>query len=189
MKNIIERVGPCLLASRADDPFTLLVRCVIAQQISSKAAESISGKLLAKVGGPPIEVAKLAKFTDAKYKACGVSGPKQRTLRAVIAHVKENPKLLPSIPELDDIAIREQLTVINGIGPWTVDMYLLFGLGRPDVWPVGDYGIKVAVKKQFRLRKLPDAAKMTKLARPWEPYRSVASWYLWRSLAPEKSTE
>jgi DNA-3-methyladenine glycosylase II len=182
MKGIIDRVGPCMLEPNGNDPFTLLVRCVISQQISTKAARSISGKLLEMVGGPPIEVARLAKFTDAKYKACGISGPKQRTFRAVIAHVKANPKLLPSIPELDDEVIREQLTAIKGIGPWTVDMYLLFGLGRPDVWPVGDYGIKVAVKNQFRLRKMPDAAKMTKLARPWEPYRSVASWYLWRSL-------
>jgi DNA-3-methyladenine glycosylase II len=200
MKSIIGRVGPCMLAPKHSDPFTLLVRCIVAQQISTKAAESIFWRLAAAVNGVPqdepddavplamwrrdatVPMAKLAKFTDAKYKACGISGPKQRTFRAVIAHLKANPKLLPSIPELDDGAIREQLTAIKGIGPWTVDMYLLFGLGRPDVWPVGDYGIKVAVKNQFRLRKMPDAAKMTKLARPWEPYRSVASWYLWRSL-------
>jgi DNA-3-methyladenine glycosylase II len=207
MKRIIDRVGPCTLTPKGDDAFTLLVRCVVAQQISTKAAESIFGRLVAAVNGAPkadpggeaglamwqressVPLVKLAKFTDAKYKACGISGPKQRTLRAVIDHVKANPKFLPSIPELGDEAIREQLTAIKGIGPWTADMFLLFGLGRPDVWPVGDYGIKVAVKNQFRLRKLPDAAKMTKLARPWEPYRSVASWYLWRSLEPEKTPE
>ncbi len=189
MKRIIGRVGPCTLEPNSDDPFTLLVRCVISQQISGKAAESISGKLMAMVGGPPVPMAKLAKFTPAKYKACGISGPKQRTFRAVIAHLKANPKLLPSIPDLDDEAIRDQLTVIKGIGPWTADMFLLFGLGRPDVWPVGDYGIKVAVKRHFNLRKLPDAAKLTKIAEPWEPHRSVASWYLWRSLDPEYRDE
>ena len=101
---------------------------------------------------------------------------------AVIDQVRANPNLLPSIPELDDDALREQLTAIKGIGPWTVDMLLIFGISRPDVLPVGDYGIKVAVKKLFNLRELPDAAKLTRIARPWRPHRSVASWYLWRSL-------
>jgi DNA-3-methyladenine glycosylase II len=184
MKRLIERVGPCMLTPNCDDAFTLLVRCVISQQISTKAAQSISGKLLAMVGGPPIPLAKLAKFTDAKFKACGISGPKQRTLRAVIDHAKANPDFLPSIPNLDDGAIRGQLVAIKGIGPWTADMFLLFGLGRPDVWAVGDYGIKVAVKTLFKLRKMPDATRLTKIAKPWEPHRSVASWYLWRSLDP-----
>lgn len=206
MKQLIGRVGPCTLVPKEEDPFTLLVRCVIGQQISTKAASSIFDRLAGAVAGPPaphptdgmsvgmwqrettIPLAKLAKFTEAKYKACGVSGPKQRTLRAVIDHVKGNPALLTDIPNLDDDAIREQLTVIKGIGPWTVDMFLLFGLGRPDVWPVGDFGIKVAVRTLFNLRKLPDAEKLTKIAKPWGPYRSVASWYLWRSLDPEYSS-
>jgi DNA-3-methyladenine glycosylase II len=185
MKRIITRVGPCTLEPYDLDPFTLLVRCVISQQISTKAAQSISGRLIELVGGAEtgaIPLAKLAKLTEAKYKSCGISGPKQRTLCAVIAHVQTHPKLLTSIPELDDGAIREQFTAIKGIGPWTADMFLLFGLGRPDVWPVGDYGIKVAVKTQFNLRKLPEAKRMEQISEPWKPYRSVASWYLWRSL-------
>ncbi len=182
LKPVIDRVGPCTLVPKGDDPFTLLVRCVIGQQISTKAADSIYGKLLSHLSTPTVPLAKLSKFTEAKYQACGISGPKQRTLRAVIDHVKANPKLLPSIPNLEDDAIREQLVAIKGIGPWTVDMLLIFGISRPDVWPVGDYGIKVAVKNLFNLRKLPDAKKLIKIAKPWEPYRSVASWYLWRSL-------
>jgi DNA-3-methyladenine glycosylase II len=188
MKRLIDRVGACTLAPSRLDPFTLLVRCVISQQISTKAAESISGKLVALVGDEQtgaIPLAQVAKLTDAKFKSCGISGPKQRTLRAVVDHLRTNPTLLPSIPELDDEAIREQFTQIKGIGPWTADMYLLFGLGRPDVWPVGDYGIKVAVKTHFKMRKIPAAARLTKVAKPWVPYRSVASWYLWRSLDPK----
>jgi DNA-3-methyladenine glycosylase II len=191
MNRLIARVGPCTLEPNFGDPFTLLVRYVIAQQISTKAARSISGKLVAMMnrGEPdgPIPLPRLAKFTDAQFKACGISGPKQRTLRAVIEHVKANPKLLPGIPELNDDAIREHLTAIKGIGPWTADMFLMFGLGRPDVLAVGDYGIRVAVKNQFRLRKLPDADRLMKLGTPWTPYRSVACWYLWRSLEPANS--
>jgi DNA-3-methyladenine glycosylase II len=186
MNRLIARVGPCTLVPRGGDPFTLLVRCVISQQISTKAAESISKKLVALLNDGatdgPIPLAKLAKLTEAKYKSCGISGPKQRTLRAVVDHVRANPDLLPGIAGFDDDAIREQLIAIKGIGPWTADMFLLFGISRPDVWAVGDYGLKVAVKTLFKLRKLPDATKMTKLAKPWVPYRSVASWYLWRSL-------
>lgn len=204
MKAVIARIGPCILAPKGDDPFTLLVRCVIGQQISTKAAASIFERLARAVTGPPdphpadgtslamwqrettVPLAKLARFAEADYKACGISAPKQRTLRAIVEHVEANPDLLPSIPELSDDAIRERLTVIKGVGPWTVDMYLLFGLGRPDVWPVGDFGIKMAVKAAFNLRKVPDAARLTKIAKPWEPYRSVASWYLWRSLDSPK---
>ncbi|AWM41045.1 DNA-3-methyladenine glycosylase 2 [Gemmata obscuriglobus] len=201
MNGLIGRVGPCLLMPRGEDPFTLLVRCVIGQQISTKAAESIYNRLARAVNPPPegphpadgtslamwqregiMPMDKLAALSEAEFKECGVSGPKQRTLRAVVEHARANPDLLPSIAGLDDDTIRERLTVIKGIGPWTVDMYLLFGLGRPDVLSVGDYGIKVAVKNLFRLRKLPDPAKLTRVAKPWQPYRSVALWYLWRSL-------
>ncbi len=204
MKHVIERVGPCTLAPRVFDPFTLLVRCIIGQQISTKAAESIFLRLETAVNGQAadsledprtratrqceasIPLVKLAKFTETKYKACGISGPKQRALEAVIAHVKAKPSLLPNLPELTDDAIRDELTAIKGIGPWTVDMFLLFGLMRPDVWPVGDYGIRVAVKNQFRLRKLPEAKKLQQISRPWQPHRSIASWYLWRSLDADK---
>ena len=204
MNRIVARVGRCTLAAKPDDPFTLLVRCVIGQQISTKAAASIFARLVAAVNEPPrgphpadgtvmamwqrddaVPLAKLAAFAEADYRACGVSGPKQRSLRAVIDHVTANPDLLPNIPALADEVIREQLVAIKGIGPWTADMFLLFGLGRPDVWPVGDYGIRVAVQTHFRMRKLPDAARLMKVARPWGPYRSVASWYLWRSLEPQ----
>lgn len=185
MKRLIGVVGPCTLTPNPADPFTLLVRCVISQQISTKAAISIFGKLAAAVGGgPSVPMAKMAKLTEAKYKECGVSGPKQRTLRAVIDHVKANPKLLPGLEERDNATIHEQLTEIKGIGPWSADMFLMFGLGRADVLPVGDYGLKAAVKKEFGLKELPKAAELEEIAKPWAPYRSVATWYCWRSLGP-----
>jgi DNA-3-methyladenine glycosylase II len=182
MKRLIARVGPCTLAPNPADPFTLLVRCVISQQISTKAAESIFGKLAALVGGPPTPMAKVARLTDEKLQACGVSGPKQRTLRAVIDHVKAYPKLLPGIAERDDDTIHEQLTAIKGIGPWSADMFLIFGLGRADVLPVGDYGFRAALRTQFELADLPKPDEAKELAAKWQPYRSIATWYLWRSL-------
>lgn len=186
MKRLIDRIGPCALTPNPADPFTLLVRCVIFQQISTKAASSIFGKLTALVGGPPVPMVELARLSEDQFKSCGISGPKQRTLRAVIDHVQANPDLLPGIEERDDDTIRRQLTQIKGIGPWSVDMLLMFGLGRPDVLPVGDYAFRVAVQNQFRLRKLPDANSLIQRGEAWRPYRSVATWYLWRSLGDDE---
>lgn len=182
MKQIIARVGPCTLKPMPQDPFTLLVRCIISQQISTKAAESIFGRLAALVGGPPVPMAKVAKLNDEMLQSCGVSGPKRRTLRAVIEHIRVNPDLLPGIDERDDETIREQLTQIKGIGPWSADMFLIFAIGKPDVLPVGDFGFKTAVKNQFKLRKVPDTKRLAKIGERWRPYRSIATWYLWRSL-------
>ena len=186
MKRLIGIVGPCTLKPNPADPFTLLVRAVIFQQISTKAADSIFKRLLETVGGPPVTMPKIAKMTETQFKACGVSGPKQRTLRAVIDHVKANPKLLPGIEERDNDTIHEQLTEIKGIGPWSADMFLMFGLGRPDVLPVGDYGFRAALKVQFKLKDLPKPDESIELAEPWKPYRSIATWYLWRSLEADK---
>jgi DNA-3-methyladenine glycosylase II len=186
MKRLIGIVGPCTLKPNPADPFTLLVRAVIFQQISTKAADSIFKRVLEAAGGPPVTMPRLAKLTEETFKACGVSGPKQRTLRAVMDHVKANPKLLPGIEERDNDTIHEQLTQIKGIGPWSADMFLMFGLGRPDVLPVGDYGFRAALKVQFKLKDLPKADEATELAEPWKPYRSIATWYLWRSLEADK---
>jgi len=184
MKRLVARVGPCTWAPALDDPFTLIVRCVIGQQISSKAAASIAGKLTAAAGGPPIPVRRLAKLTDAQFQACGVSGPKRRTLRAVCEYAAANPDFLPGLAEREDDLLREQLTAIKGIGPWTVDMFLMFGLCRPDVLPVGDFGLRAGVRDEFGLKALPTATQLEEIAAPWRPYRSVATWYFWRSRGP-----
>ena len=189
LKQLIARVGTCTWAPKLDDPFTLIVRCVISQQISGKAATSISAKLTAAVSGPPIPWKRLAKLTDEQYQACGVSGPKRRTLRAVCDYAKANRDFLAGIATRDDDLLREQLVSIKGIGPWTVDMFLMFGLGRPDILAVGDYGIKVGVQKLFGLQALPNPKEMERLAEPWGPHRSIAMWYIWRSLDPVAQPE
>lgn len=184
MKTLITRVGPCTLVTAPGDPFTLLIRSVIAQQISSKAAKSISARLVAAVGGPPVPRDRLAAMTEAEFKACGVSGPKQRTLRAVCDHVAANPDLMPGIETWDDDAIRAGLTAIKGIGPWTVDMLLIFGISRPDVLPVGDLGVRMGVRDEYGLKELPTKDELIEIAEKWRPYRSIASWYMWRSRGP-----
>jgi len=184
MKSLIRRAGPCTLEPSADDPFALIVRCVIGQQISGKAAESIAGKLSAAIG--LLTPRRLAKFSDEQFRACGISGPKQRALRAVTEFVLADRTFLPGIPAAADDALRERLISIKGIGPWTVDMFLMFGLGRGDVLPVGDYGVRVGIQKLFNLESLPKPFEMERLAEPWRPHRSVASWYVWRHLDLEK---
>lgn len=184
MKALIRRVGPCTLTPMPDDAFTLLVRSVIAQQISTKAATSISAKLTAAAGGPPIVRETLAAMTDEQLQACGVSGPKRRTLRAVCSHIETNPELMPGIELRDDDVIRTQLTSIKGIGPWTVDMILMFGFGRPDVLPVGDLGLRMGVRDVYELDDIPGPAELTEIAAKWQPYRSIATWYIWRSRGP-----
>src|SRR4051794_35476407 len=109
MKRLVARVGPCTWTPVSDDPFTVLVRCVIYQQISTKAAKSIFDRLIAAAGGLPIDRGRLAALTEAEFQACGVSGPKQRTLRGVAEHVAANPDLLPSVPACDDALLRTRL--------------------------------------------------------------------------------
>ncbi len=189
LKTVIKRVGPCTWVPAADDPFTLLVRCVISQQISGKAAQSISGKLMQIAGPQIIAPRRLAKLTDEQLEACGVSGPKRRTLRAVCDYVQANRKFLPGILASSDDELRDQMVSISGIGPWTVDMFLMFSINRPDVLATGDYGIRVGMRKLFNLPDLPKPAEMERLAEPWRPHRSVAMWYLWRYLDLEKQKQ
>jgi DNA-3-methyladenine glycosylase II len=192
LKAVIRAVGPCTWKPVFDEPLTLLVRCVISQQISTKAAETISARLLAKLGGRPVRVAKLAALADDDFRTCGVSAPKVRALRAVAAHVAADRTFLRRLPDLPDDEFRAAVTQIKGIGPWSADMLLMFGISRPDVLPVGDLGIKAAIRNLYGFGdRYPTADEMAEVAELWRPYRSVACWYLWRSLGskvPQSAT-
>jgi DNA-3-methyladenine glycosylase II len=185
LKALVKRVGPCTMALIPTDPFTVLVRCVIYQQISTKAAKSIFDRLAAACNGPPsVCPAALRSLSEEQFRGCGVSAPKQRALRAVLSHLDDVPELLHDIAARDEAAIRRDLTAIKGIGPWSVDMFLMFGVSRPDVLPVGDYGLKVGIKEEYGLDHLPTAAEMTTIAEAWRPYRSIGTWYIWRRAGP-----
>lgn len=186
---VITRVGPCTLEPTTD-VFAALVRSVIAQLISTAAAKSISGKLYAALKNR-VTPARLLTLTDEQLQACGISGGKRKTLKGIAELFANTRRMNHTILNADDDGVRGILLPLHGVGPWTVDMLLMFSLGRPDVLPVGDLGVRAAAKDLFRLRTLPDAKKLTKLAEPWRPYRTVASWYLWRSRGwvPESGEE
>ncbi len=180
MKDLIAQVGKCQLVPRPDEPLPLLVKCVISQQISIKAADSIFNRLTEKAK-LPLTVAKLRKVSEADYRACGLSGSKYRAIQAILDRVESDRTFLKTLPTLDDVAFRESVTTIKGLGPWSADMLLMFGFGRLDVLPVGDLGIKLAIQDLWQMTALPTVAEMEKVAEPWRPFRTVASWYLWRS--------
>jgi DNA-3-methyladenine glycosylase II len=189
MAEIIERVGPCLLGSRTDrggpahDHYGALLRAIVGQQLSVSAARSIYGRLTDRYAGrTPTPAQILAEEPEELRAAAGLSRAKVVFLRDLADRLESGALRLDDIEEVPDGEVASRLLAVKGVGPWTVDMYLLFHLGRPDVLPVGDLGIRRAAMLAYRLRKLPQPERLVKLARPWRPWRSVASWYLWASL-------
>lgn len=179
---VIERHGDPTIVPTTD-AIRSLARAIVSQQLSGKAADTIWGRLLALYPGTrfPRPAAILAT-EDAALRGAGLSGAKAAALKDLARHVVEN-KLVPArLSEATNEEVAAMLLPVRGIGPWSVDMFLMFALARPDVLPVGDLGIRKGMQRHFRLRKLPEADKMTRLAAPWRPYRSVAAWYMWRLL-------
>jgi DNA-3-methyladenine glycosylase II len=177
---IVKRVGACEISFNPDS-FAVLCRAIIGQQLSTKAAASIHARVVAMLGGH-YRPNSFQMLTDEQLRGCGLSNGKVRFLRDLVRKVNDGTVPIRKLPKLENDEIRERLLEVNGIGPWTVDMYLMFGLGRPDVLPTGDLGIRMGFKKAFGLDELPTRPVMFELATPWQPYRTVASWYLWRLL-------
>jgi DNA-3-methyladenine glycosylase II len=171
-----------LRRDRPGDAYGALLRSIVGQQLSTKAASTIYGRMLDLFGGHPPTPKQLLKVDPDKIRAAGLSRPKIAYLRDLAVHVEEGTLELERLPDLPDEEVSEQLTAIKGLGQWTADMFLMFHLGRPDVLPVGDQGIRRAVQVEYRLRKLPDAKRLEKIAKPWRPYRTLACLYLWSSL-------
>jgi DNA-3-methyladenine glycosylase II len=189
MAEIVDRVGPCELGSRTDrggparDHYGALLRGIVGQQLSVLAARSIHGRLVERYGGrTPSPHELLADDPDELRAAAGLSRAKVLFLRDLAERLESGALELDDLDELSDAEVSARLMEVKGIGQWTADMFLIFHLGRPDVLPVGDLGIRRAAMLAYRLRKLPQPARLAALARPWRPWRSVASWYLWASL-------
>jgi DNA-3-methyladenine glycosylase II len=181
---LIKKVGRCRLPdARTRAPFAALVRAILAQQLSGKAAETIYQRVLALVGGlEALTPATLLAVDPDALRAAGVSWPKISYLRDLAEHVADGRLDLAALEDHEDEQVVEAITAVKGLGRWSAEMFLMFRLNRPDVFPVADLGIVKGVQKLFGLKRRPAPRTMLRLAEPWRPYRSVAAWYLWRIL-------
>ncbi len=183
---IIRQHGPCGLADALRvDHFSALVRAIIFQQLSTKAAATIHARLLTLIPDGQVTPQTLAAISEHQFRDVGVSRQKSMYLRDLCAKVASGDVILDAIEMLEDEDVIAALTRVKGIGRWTAEMFLMFRLHRPDVLPVGDLGILTAVQKAYGLRKRPTPERLRELAEAWKPYRSIACWYLWRSLDNE----
>jgi len=186
MRRLIDELGPLdeeeRRRGRPDEPYGALVRSIVGQQLSTKAARTIYERLIAQFDGRTPTPAELLAADPEQVRSAGLSRPKVSYLRSLAEHVESGELELARLDELPDEEVSEQLTAVKGLGQWTADMFLIFHLGRPDVLPVGDLGIRRAVERAYDLSEMPDPAKLTEIAEPWRPHRSLASLYLWRSL-------
>ena len=180
LRGIIERVGPFRMAY-GEPQFASLAEAIVYQQLNGKAAETIF-KRFAALAGDPLTPEGIRKLSDAQFRGVGLSKQKSAYLKDLAQKTAAGVLDFAKLPALPDEEVIEHLTQVKGIGVWTAHMFLIFSLRRLNVLPTGDYGVQMALKRHYRKRKLPKPKDMEKIARAWEPYRSVACWYMWRSL-------
>jgi DNA-3-methyladenine glycosylase II len=180
LKKLIAQVGPCTLKPNPD-AFATLARSIISQQISTKAAESISKRVVALCGAQGLQPQPLLDASDEQIRSAGISTSKLLALRSRCTFFLERPTLARDLKKQTDEEVIETLLPIRGVGPWTAQMFLIFSLGRLDVLPVADLGFRAGVQDVYGLSALPSAVDLHERAAPWRPYRSVATWYMWRS--------
>jgi 3-methyladenine DNA glycosylase/8-oxoguanine DNA glycosylase len=180
LRSIIERVGPYRMEFSPAE-FHSLAEAIVYQQLHGKAAATIF-KRFAALAGEPLTPEGILKLTDEQLRSVGLSKQKSGYLKDLAAKTSTGLLDFSKLDEMADDDVIQHLTQVKGIGVWTAHMFLMFSLRRPDVLPTGDYGIQAAMKKHYRKRKMPKPKEMEKIARAWAPYRSIACWYLWRSL-------
>ena len=180
LRAIIERIGPCRMEFGPPE-FHSLAEAIVYQQLNGKAAVTIF-KRFAALAGEPLTAEGILKLTDEQMRSVGLSKQKSAYLKDLAAKTAAGLLDFSTLDELSDAEVIEHLTQVKGIGVWTAQMFLMFTLKRENVLPTGDYGVQAAIKKYYNKRKLPKPHVMEKIAKPWEPYRSVACWYLWKSL-------
>ncbi|HEX6768686.1 MAG TPA: DNA-3-methyladenine glycosylase 2 family protein [Candidatus Binatia bacterium] len=180
MKRLIATHGHCPIAEREFQPFHMLANSIISQQLSTKAAATIKVRVGALVG-VPFQINKVLSTTPEHLRGAGLSAAKARYIRELAVHVNEGSLDFEKIISLDDEAVIEKLVIVSGIGRWTAEMFLLFGLKRLDVLALGDAGLQRAARNLYG-KKRKSVTLLPRVAENWRPYRSIASWYLWRSL-------
>jgi len=185
LASVIARIGAYRQEFSQPD-FPALARCIVYQQLNGRAAATIHGRVEEACGGP-LSAESILRLRPARLRKAGLSGQKMQYVRDLARQTKSGALDFAALPTLDDEAVIAMLTRVKGIGVWTAHMFLMFALRRPDVLATGDYGIRAAMKKLYALEELPKPPEMESIAAPWRPYRSIACWYLWRSLDIEVS--
>jgi DNA-3-methyladenine glycosylase II len=179
LRAIIDRVGPCRLEPYPDR-FSALVRSIISQQISTRAAASINARLVS-MGGDPHRPARLIEIGETSLRTVGLSSAKARYVLNVAEAVASGQLPLDLFDDSwDDQAITQALIAVKGIGVWTAEMFLIFVLNRPDILPSSDLGVRVGLRNRHGLAELPKPRDCHALAETWRPYRTIASWYIWK---------
>ena len=180
LRAIIERVGPYRIQYGPPE-FHSLAESIVYQQLNGRAAETIFDRFTG-LAGDPVTPKGILKLTEAQMRSAGLSKQKSSYLRDMAERATRGDLDFSKLHELSDEEVIEHLTQVKGVGQWTAQMFLMFTLRRPNVLPTGDFGVQMAIKKHYKKRKLPKPLQMEKIAKAWEPYRSFACWYLWRSL-------
>jgi len=180
LRAIIERVGPCRMEF-GEPEFSALAESIVYQQLNGKAAATIFERFVA-LAGDPLTPDGILRLSDEQLRRVGLSKQKSAYLKDLAAKTSSGLLNFAQLSGQSDEEVIAHLTQVKGIGVWTAHMFLMFSLRRPNVLPTGDYGVQMAIKKHYKKRKLPKPKDMEKIARAWEPYRSVACWYMWRRL-------
>jgi len=180
LRAIIGRVGPCRIEYGPPE-FHSLAESIVYQQLNGKAAFTIF-KRFTTLAGDPVTPKGILKLTEVQMRSVGLSKQKSSYLRDMAERAVRGDLDFSKLHELADEDVIKHLTQVKGVGEWTAQMFLMFTLRRPNVLPTGDFGVQMAIKKHYNKRKLPKPLQMQKIAKAWEPYRSFACWYLWRSL-------
>ena len=179
MRGIIKRVGDLALEARGE-PYEALLRSVLYQQLAGAAAAAIERRFLALFGDRIPQPPELAAVSDEDLRAAGLSRQKAAYFRSIGEHFASGQLSNPKLRRMSDEDVIEHVTQIKGVGRWTADMLLIFCLGRSDVLPVGDLGVRNSMMAAYRLQDPPKPDDMVRIAESWRPYRSAGTWYLWR---------
>ncbi len=191
MAALIERVGKIDIATRLKrrqeerpaDAYGALLRAIVGQQLSTKAARTIYLRVLDLFGGATPSPEQLLEASEKELRGCGLSGRKTEYVRDLAAHVLDGELELDRLEDLSDEEVIEEIVAVRGLGQWTAEMFLIFHLQRPDVLSGGDLGIRKAVQVEYGLEEMPTPARVLEIGEPWRPHRSLASLYLWESLS------
>lgn len=183
MGEVIVKVGRCTLTPHIEwTHFDALVRSIVYQQLSGKAAATIHGRVLALIGDGGEAPGRIIETSHDDLRAAGLSNAKARYVRNLAEHVLDGSLPVESLHALSDDEIIAALIQVKGIGRWSAQMFLMFRLGRPDVLPELDLGVQKGIQKAYRMRKLPTPKEVLSRGAKWAPYRTVAAWYMWRIL-------